>query len=195
MAQIDRSSPEANETRTIIRVGVSTFVLGSILFSPFLFVALILLIKIPEQLSNALLLCAYYAAFLVVLCSPTIILEPDKLTYRWLLKTFTVDLAGVRRACVTAHNIAPTLELHSGHHARTFNFIIKPFSLGGIASILQHIRRFSPDVEFDDKCNDLLRGDTRSVTREVLTAQNLIRLATTIGGATFVAALVRNCSH
>ena len=179
------------EAPTIVRVGISTVVLGVVMFSPFLFVGIVVLIKAPEQLPTVLFLCALYPALVYLISAPKVILEPGKLTYRWLLKRGTVDLPAVRRACVTAHNIAPTLELHSGHHAPTFNFIIKPFSVAGIAAILKHVRKFSADVEFDKICNDLLHG----VTREVLTVQNLVRLAVTVGGAIFLAASIRDCSH
>lgn len=122
-------------------------------------------------------------------------LEPNTLSYQWLAKKCIVDLLGVRHVWVTAHNIAPTLELRGKDKHLLLSFIIKPFSLAGIASILQHIHRFSPEAEFDDKCDDLLRGDTSSVTRQVLSVQNLIRLSLTLGGAMFLTALIRNCSH
>ena len=116
-------------------------------------------------------------------------MEPNRLSYQWLANKGSVDLSSVHYVWITAHNIAPTLELRGKDKRLMLSFIIKPFSLAGIACILQHIYGFSPDAESDAKCDDLLRGDTSSVTREVLSVQNFIRLAFTLGGAMFLTAL------
>jgi hypothetical protein len=183
------------EEPRIVRVGISTVVVGLTMFSPFLFYGVTLLIKAPEQLTTALFNCALYPALVYLIAAPKVTLEPNRLRYQWLAKKSIVDLPSVLHVWVTAHNVAPTLEFRGKDNALMLSFIIKPFSLAGIASILQHIHRFSPEAEFDDKCDDLLRGDTSSVTREVLAVRNLVRLAIAIGGAMFLTALIRNCSR
>jgi len=192
-----RSVPQNADhaTPTIVRVGISTVVLGLLMFSPFLFGGIIVLVKAPEQWLTALFLAACYPALVYWISAPKVTLEPNSLNYQSLANQGSVDLPSVHYVWTTAHNIAPTLEFRGKDKHLMLSFIIKPFSLAGIASILQHIHRFSPEVEFDDKCADLLRGDTSSVTREVLSVQNFIRLAFTLGGAMFLTVLVRNCSH
>src|SRR5438132_3788002 len=104
--------PNASQASpTIVRVGISTVVVGLIVFSPFLSYGVILMIKAPEQLTTALLNCALYPALVYFLSAPKVILEPNRLLYQWLAKKGDVDLPGIHHVWVTAHNVAPTLEL------------------------------------------------------------------------------------
>src|SRR5256885_17123799 len=88
--------PNASQASpTIVRVGISTVVVGLIVFSPFLFYGVILMIKAPEQLTTALLNCVLYPALVYFFSPPKVILDPNRLLYNGLAKKGNVDLTGI----------------------------------------------------------------------------------------------------
>ncbi len=184
-----------SEQKTI-RVAPATAVIFSILFLPFLFAGVVTLFKSADQRLTGLFLCALYPIAIYWICSPTVVLNHEALTYRALFTRHSINLSTVARATVTARP-APTLELYTANSSsqRPLIFIIKPFSKSGVACIMQHIRTFSPDARFDTISDDLLRADFASVTRETLSTRNLVRIAMTVGGAAVASAIFRAVTH
>ena len=179
---------------SLIRVDPATVIIFSILFSPALICGVMLLWK-GTQIRDGILLCATYGAAVYWICSPTLELLPGKLIYRALFKKLSVDLEKVGSVEIVSAP-APTLELReTGSGNLLTSFIVKPFSKAGVGAMLQHIRDASPSATFDKVSDDMSQGDFRSVTRQTLSARNLIRLASTVAGSSFAVALAKALSH
>lgn len=104
------------------------------MFSPFLLAALLAIFK-TAQPATGLLFSAVYLFGVYGFCSPIVILEGKKLTYRTIFGSRSVDLSYVNRVWVTA-DAAPTLRLQTEGRNAPFSFIIKPFSKADVASIM-----------------------------------------------------------
>jgi hypothetical protein len=180
----------------IIRAAPATVIIFSILCLPLLFAGLVTLFKSTDQPLTGLLLCALYPSVVYWICSPTVILDQDALTYRALFTRRTIDLSSVTQATVAARP-APTLELRATNSTAraSLAFSIKPFTKNGVACMMQHIRTSCPNARFDAISDDLLRADFGSVTRETLSTRNLIRSAVTVGGASLAYAIFRVIQH
>jgi len=177
-------------TPRLIRVDPATVVIFSVLLSPALLVAGSLIWH-GQQIPAALGLSMVYLGTVYGICSPVLELRPGQLTYHSLLGRRTIELSEVAEVKMSAKP-APTIHLvRKKRGSVSFAFIIKPFSKAGVVALLHHLRASCPDARFDDIANDLDTGDFRSITREAISAQNLIRIAVVAASATFVAAVMR----
>jgi hypothetical protein len=178
----------------IIRVAPATIIIFSVLFSPALFLASVLIWR-GQQIPEALCLCAAYIAFVYLICSPSVELTTSQVTYRSFLNQRSIAFADIAAVSMTA-NPAPTIELmRKQPHGRTFSFIVKPFSKSGVVSLLNEIRANCPEARFDAVANDMSTGDFRSITRETISSRNLMRIALIVGSAAFAAAIARVLFH
>src|SRR5579871_5508811 len=178
----------------IIRVAPATVIIFSVLLSPALFVGALLIWR-GQQIPEALGLCAAYITFVYLICSPSVELAPNRLIYRSFLKRRAIALSEVVEVKAGAP-LAPTLQLlRKGGHGEPFSFIIKPFSKLGVVAMLHHIQTFCPEAQFDRITKDMSVGDFRSITRETISSQNLIRSALILGLSMITAAIVRVLFH
>ena len=180
--------------RHIIRVDPATVIIFSVLLSPALITGSFLLWR-GQQIADGLGLCAAYVAFLYWICSPSVELAPNELIYRSLLQRKAIMLSDVTGVSISARP-APTLELKRGPgKGPRFSFIVKPFSKSGVVALLHHVRTFAPEASFDGIARDMSAGDFKTVTRETISTQNLIRIAFAIGASSVAAALARALFH
>jgi hypothetical protein len=177
----------------IIRAAPATVIIFSIIFSVCLFNGL-LCIFMTGQLWTGLIFCALYPAAVLAICSPTVIITNNTLTYRNLLGSRSIDLSSVTKVSVTARP-TPTLQLFSAHMRKPFSFYIKPFSRTGVTYIMHRIRMSAPNARFNVISHDLTNNDFSSMTRETIKTQNLIRVIAILGGTSIALGLVRALIH
>ena len=178
----------------IIRVDPATVIIFSVLFSPALLMA-VLLIWRGQQIPEALGLCVVYVVMVYWICSPSLELGQDQLTYHAFLTQKTIALSEVTGVKMSA-SPAPTIHLvRKQHGVSSFSFIIKPFSKLGVVALMHHLRSHCPGARFDEIANDLDRGDFGSVTRAAISTRNMIRFVVAGASATFAAAIVRALLH
>jgi hypothetical protein len=185
---MDSTSPR------IIRVDPATVIIFSVLFSPALFMSLMLIWR-GQQIPDGIALFALYVVGVYWICSPSIELDQHKLTYRALLKRGTIMLSEVAAVKISA-NPAPTiLFLRKKPATDSFSFIIKPFSKAGVVALLHHLREGCPGARFDEIAIDLSNDDFDSITRATISTRNLIRIVFSGALAAFIYGMVRTLLH
>jgi hypothetical protein len=180
------------EDRTI-RTSPSTAIIFSILFLPALFVGFQCIFK-TGQLCEGLLFFVLYSATIFAICSPTVLIANNTLTYRNFFGSRSIDISSVIKISVTAEP-APTLNIFTPDIVKPFSFIIKPFSKNGVTCIMKSIRMSAPSASFDAISDDLSNSDFSSLTRETLKTQNIVRLILLVGSVSIAAALSRALFH
>ena len=177
-----------------IRVAPATVIIFSVLLSPALIVGALLIWR-GQQIPEALGLCVVYIAFVYLICSPSVELTPNRLIYRSFLKRKAIALSEVVEVKMGAL-VAPTIQLfRKSSPGVPFSFIVKPFSKLGVVTMLHHIRTFCPEARFDRITDDMSVGDFRSITRETISSQNLMRFALILGSSIITTAVVRAMLH
>jgi hypothetical protein len=183
-----------SDSPRVIRVAPATVAIFAVVFCPLLLTAT-LLISRGQQIPHALGLCAAYIGVVGWFCSPSIELSPNRLAYRTILRRRSIVLSEVVRVSTSA-NPAPTIAFKQNRRAgRPLAFIVKPFSKRGVTAMLQHVREYSPQAQFDRIAADMAAGDFHSITKETISSRNLLRIAIVAAVAVFGTAIARMLLH
>lgn len=173
-----------------LRAAPATVIIFSVLFSPALLLGVLLIVR-GQQIPEALGLVALYGGAVYWVCSPSVELGDNRLIYRSLFKRAEIEISQVYRVAMSA-NPAPTVTLIRKDGGTPLSFIVKPFSKTGIVAMFRHIREHSPEVQLDGISQDMSTEDFATITKEAISTRNLIRIALTVSGSVFAAALARS---
>lgn len=180
----------ASATPRVLRVAPATVAIFSVMLSPSVAMALLLLSR-GTQLWDAALLSVLYVATLYGMCARTVELAPGQLVCKTGPLRKRIDLSRLVAARIVARP-ALTLELRfEGAAAYRRAFTVKPFTKAGVSAILHHLRQCRPDVEYSGIAENMVHGDFDRVSREAIKAMNLLRMALLVAGVVGMGAIVR----
>lgn len=170
----------------VVRVARATIVIFSILFGPFLAASIVLLWR-SEQVRESLLFGAVYVAALYWMCGRSVeLLPPSRGVQAQGIRSRRRRLSLGRRP-TGSDALFPVCRLERGVQSVRREAVLAR----GVAAILQHIRNSNPTAEFDPIAADMSAGDLESITRETLSARNLLLLVLTAAAPVLGAALGR----